>query len=254
MVAGKVAVVTGGASGIGRAIARRFAAADAHVVIGDVQADLGLATAEQFGCHFVHADLGRRQDCRLLIEETVDTHGGLHILVNNAGFQHIDPIERFPEATWQRMMDVMLTAPFLLTRYAWPHMKDQRWGRVINVASIHATVASPFKSGYVTAKHALLGLTRTLALEGGEYNILAHAICPSYVRTPLVEKQIADQARTKEILEEEVVEKVMLERAAIKRLIKPEEVADVALFLCGPAASAMTGAPIMMDLGWTAGV
>jgi 3-hydroxybutyrate dehydrogenase len=254
MLDGKVAVITGGASGIGRAIARRYAADGARIVIGDMQTGAGQAVAEELDGHFVHADLRRRQDCYLLIEETVERFGTIHILVNNAGFQHIDSIEQFPEAIWNEMIAVMLTAPFLLTRYAWPHLKAQQWGRIINLASIHATVASPFKSGYVTAKHALLGLTKTIALEGAQDSILAYAICPAYVRTPLVEKQIADQASARGIRAEEVVEQVMLKRAAVKRLIEPEEVAEMATFLCGPGASTMTGASIMMDLGWTVGV
>ena len=253
MLDGKVAVITGGASGIGRAVARRFAAEGARIVIGDARADAGRAEAEELGGYFAHVDLSRREDCRRLVQEAVQSYGTVHILVNNAGFQHIDPIEDFPEAVWKQMMAVMLTAPFLLTRYAWPHLRTQQWGRIINMASIHATVASPFKSGYVTAKHALLGLTRTTALEGAKDNIFAYAICPAYVRTPLVEKQIVDQARTRGILPEEVVEQVMLERAALKRLIEPEEIAEMTVFLCSPVASTMTGAPIMMDLGWTAG-
>jgi 3-hydroxybutyrate dehydrogenase len=173
-------------------------------------------------------------------------------LVNNAGFQHVSPIEEFPEDTWDKMIAVMLTAPFLLTRYAWPAMKAQRWGRVINIASVHGMVASPFKSAYISAKHGLLGLTRTAALEGGAHGITVNAICPAYVRTPLVDNQIADQARTRGLSPGEVIEKVMLEPAAVKRLIEPEEVADFAAYLCGPTGAVFTGAALTMDLGWTA--
>ena len=248
----KVAVVTGGASGIGRAIAERFAADGAQVVIGDVQAQAGSAVAQRLGGLFVEADLSRRADCQLLIDRAVEEFGTVHILVNNAGFQHIDPIEEFPEDTWDEMLAVMLTAPFLLTKYVWLKMKAQGWGRVINIDSIHGLVASPAKVAYITAKHGLIGLTRTAALEGGAYGITVNGICPAYVRTPLVENQIADQARTRGIPPEEVVEKVMLEPAAVKRLIEPEEVADLAAYLCSEAAGVITGAALTIDLGWTA--
>lgn len=249
---GKVAVVTGAASGIGLAIAERFAADGAQVVIGDLQAGAGRAAARRLGGLFVESDLGCRADCRALIDAALEAFGTVHILVNNAGFQHIDAIEDFPEDTWDRMIAVMLTAPFLLTKYVWPAMKAQRWGRVIQIDSIHGLVASPFKSGYVSAKHGLIGLTRTSALEGGAYGITVNAVCPAYVRTPLVENQVADQAHTRGISAEEVVEKVMLEPAAIKRLIEPEEVADLVAYLCSEVGGVITGAAWAMDLGWTA--
>jgi 3-hydroxybutyrate dehydrogenase len=176
----------------------------------------------------------------------------VHILVNNAGFQNVETIEAFPEDVWDRMQAVMLTAPFLLTKYVWPAMRGQRWGRIINLSSIHGLVASPNKVAYISAKHGLVGLTKTAALEGGAYGITANAICPAYVRTPLVDKQIADQARTRGIPAEEVIEKIMLEPAAVKRLIEPAEVADFAAYLCGESAGVITGAALTMDLGWTA--
>ncbi|MDQ1300955.1 MAG: 3-hydroxybutyrate dehydrogenase, partial [Chloroflexota bacterium] len=179
--------------------------------------------------------------------------GAVHILVNNAGFQSIHPIPDFPEDTWDRMIALMLSAPFLLTKYAWPHLQAQRWGRIINMGSVHSLRASPFKAGYISAKHGLAGLTRAIAREGGPYGIHAHLICPGYVRTPLVEKQIADQARTRGIPADQVVEQVMTAPNAIKRLIEPHEIAAVVRFLCSDEAAAMTGAIVPVDLGWTAG-
>jgi len=223
-----------------------------QVVIADRAEETGEEIARQIGGCFVSCDLSQREDCRALIERVVQGFGSVHILINNAGFQHVSPIETFPEDTWETMLSVMLTAPFLLTRYVWPAMQGQQWGRVVNIASIHGHVASPYKSGYVTAKHGLIGLTKTAALEGAGFGITVNAVCPAYVRTPLVERQIADQARTRGISEEDVVERVMLEPAAVKRLIEPEEVAGVTAFLCSDAAGAVTGAAWNIDLGWTA--
>ncbi|MCB0211141.1 MAG: SDR family NAD(P)-dependent oxidoreductase, partial [Anaerolineae bacterium] len=174
----KVAVVTGGASGIGLAIAERFAGDGGKVVISDINAQAGQATADRLDGLFVQGDLSQRADCRRLIDRTLETFGTVHILVNNAGFQNIDPIEDFSEDKWDTMIALMLTAPFLLTRYAWPSMKEQGWGRIINMSSIHGVVASPFKAGYISAKHGLIGLTRTTALEGGPHGITVNAICP----------------------------------------------------------------------------
>ena len=248
----RVAIVTGGASGIGRAVAEALAGSGDKVVIADLNEADGKKFADTIRGHFVKADLSRRADCKQLVDETLAHYGGVHILVNNAGFQHIDPIEVFPEDTWDKMLAVMLTAPFLLTKYVWLSMKTHGWGRIVNISSIHGRVASPFKSAYITAKHGLIGFTRTAALEGGEHGITVNAICPAYVRTPLVESQIADQARTRGISIEDVVEKVMLEPAAVKRLITPEEVASLIIYLCSDAAGAITGADWAIDLGWTA--
>lgn len=249
----RVAVVTGGASGIGLAIAEKFAALGARVVIGDVQADAGNAAAARLGGMFVEGDLSLRVDCKALIEKAGAQFGTVHILVNCAGFQYIAPLDEFDEDKWDRMHALMLTAPFLLTRYAWPAMKAQRWGRIINLGSVLSVRGVAFKAGYVSVKHGLLGLTRTTALEGGPFNITAHAICPAYVRTPLMQNQIAAQARTRGISEAEVIDKVMLSGTAVKRLIEPAEVASMAAFLCREEAVATTGSPIMMDMGTTAG-
>ena len=248
----KVALVTGAASGIGLACAERLARDGCDVLLADLNEQAGAAHAQRLNAGFVRADLSTRAGCRDLVDEALRRHGTVHILVNNAGFQHVAPIEEFPEEQWERMIGLMLTAPFLLTRYCWPAMKRQRWGRVINIASIHALVASPFKAAYISAKHGLVGLTRTTALEGGEHGITANAICPAYVRTPLVDSQIEDQAKANRLSPQEVVEKVMLAPAAVKRLIEPSEVADFCAYLCSEPAGVITGAALAMDLGWTA--
>ena len=248
----RIAIVTGGASGIGKAVAEALADSGDRVVVADLNEAAGKEFADTIGGYFVEADLSQREDCKRIVDETLSHYGGVHILINNAGFQHIDPIEVFPEDTWDKMLAVMLTAPFLLTKYVWGTMKTRGWGRIVNISSIHGRVASPFKSAYITAKHGLIGFTRTAALEGGENGITVNAICPAYVRTPLVESQIADQARTRGISIEDVVEQVMLEPAAVKRLITPEEVAALVVYLCSDIAGAITGVDWAIDLGWTA--
>ena len=250
---GRIAIVTGAARGIGRAIATRLAADGASLVIADIQREAGEAVARDLNGLFLETDLSHRDACRNLVERTVEAFGTVHILVNNAGFQHIDPIDEFPEDVWDKMVAVMLTAPFLLTRYSWPFMREQGWGRIINIASVAALRAHPFKSGYVSVKHGLLGLTRTAALEGGPHGITVHAVCPTWVQTPLVENQIADQARTRGIPAEEVIDKVMVASTAIQRMLAPEEVAAVVRFLCSDEAAGMTGSPVMIDGGVVAG-
>jgi len=248
----KIAVVTGAASGLGLAVAERLAAGGAKIVVCDINAEGGKAVAARLDGIFVQGDMSKRADCRNLVDQALAACGTVHILVNNAGFQHVETIEAFPEDVWDKMQAVMLTAPFLLTRYVWPAMKKQRWGRIVNISSIHGLVASPNKSSYVSAKHGLVGFTKATALEGGAFGITANAICPAYVRTPLVDKQIADQARTLGISPEDVIQKVMLEPAAVKRLIEPAEVAEFAAYLCSESAGVITGAALTMDLGWTA--
>ncbi len=248
----KIALVTGGASGIGLACAERLAADGMKVVIADLNEATGTDHAKRLGGDFVRADLGSRQGCKDLADEALRRHGTVHVLVNNAGFQHVSPIEDFPEEQWEKMIYLMLTAPFLLTRYVWPSMKKQKWGRVVNMGSIHALIASPFKVGYIAAKHGLVGLTRTAALEGGEFGITVNAVCPAYVRTPLVDNQIAAQAKANNLSEEDVIQKIMLAPAAVKRLIEPAEVAGLVSYLCSDAAATITGSAMTMDLGWTA--
>jgi len=248
----RVAIVTGGASGIGRAVAQRLAAYGCRVAVVDLNADPAAAVADAIDGLAIQADLSRRDECRRALDETVAAWGRVDILVNNAGFQHIAPIVDFPEEAWERLLAVMLTAPFLLTKYVWPYMAEGHWGRIVNISSIHGKVASPFKAGYISAKHGLIGLTRAAALEGGGVGITVNAICPAYVRTPLVENQIADQARTRGISVDEVVSQVMLEPTAVKRLIEPAEIASLVAYLCSEAAAVVTGAAWDIDLGWMA--
>ncbi|MCI0570439.1 MAG: 3-hydroxybutyrate dehydrogenase [Myxococcaceae bacterium] len=249
---GKCAVVTGAASGIGRAVAEDLVARGARVLMADLREPEPSPALPAQRALFQRADISSREDCRALVERAKSEWGRLDILVNNAGLQHVSPVEEFPEDTWEQMVRVMLVGPFLLTRYALPLMYARRWGRIINVSSLHGLVASPFKSAYVSAKHGLMGLTKTVALEAGDKGVTVNAVCPSYVRTPLVEKQIAEQARTHGIPEAEVVERIMLAPAAVKRLLEPSEVAAYVAFLCSEAAGGITGAAQVMDCGWTA--
>lgn len=248
---GKVALVTGAGSGIGKAIAERFAREGATVIVNDF-AEAGREVAKDIGGVFLQADLSDRNSVRDLAREAESVRGRVDVLVNNAGFQHVSPVEDFPEDVWVKMIQVMLVAPFQLTKYLVPGMKKRGWGRIVNISSLHGVVASPFKTAYISAKHGLLGLTKTVALEVAAQGITVNAICPAYVRTPLVEKQIEAQAKTHGIGPDEVVQRIMLEPAAIKRLIEPEEVAEFALFLASDRAGSMTGAAHLMDLGWTA--
>jgi 3-hydroxybutyrate dehydrogenase len=196
--------------------------------------------------------MSSRDDCRAIVERARREWGGVDILVNNAGLQHVAPVEEFPEDRWEYLVRVMLVGAFLLTKYALPDMYRKRWGRIVNISSLHGLVASPYKSAYVSAKHGLMGLTKTVALEAADKGVTVNAVCPSYVRTPLVEKQIADQARVNRMSESDVIEKVMLAPAAIKRLLEPSEVAAYVAFLCSDEASGITGSAQLIDMGWTA--
>jgi 3-hydroxybutyrate dehydrogenase len=250
---GKVAIVTGAASGIGLAIAQNFAQHGIRVTLSDIDVDGGRAAASELaGARFQMANMANAEDIQGLVNDTIAAEGRVDILVNNAGIQYVAPITEFPEAKWRQIIEIMLTAPFLLTKAVLPSMYASRWGRIINIASVHSLRASAFKSAYVAAKHGLLGLTRVTALEAAEHGVTCNAICPSYVRTALVEKQIADQARVHGIPESEVVEKIMVTEGAIRRLLEPEEVAQLVTYLCTDAASGITGSAQMIDCGWTA--
>ena len=242
---GRRALITGGASGIGRACAVRLAAAGADVVVVDRDAEAAEAVADAVRGTAVAVDLSDL-DAVDALDLAVD------VVVNNAGLQHVAPLQEFPVDRFSYILRLMLEAPFRLVRGALPHMYGQGWGRVINISSVHGLRASPFKSAYVTAKHGLEGLSKVIALEGAEHGVTSNCVNPAYVRTPLVEGQIADQARAHGLSEDEVVEKVMLAPAAVKRLIEPEEVAEAVAFLCCPAAASITGTSLVMDGGWSA--
>ena len=252
MVKGKICIVTGGGSGIGLSVAESFAKEGATVVLAARTREKLKAAAEQFGCDYYAADLSERESNKQLVDYTLEKYGKVDVLINVAGIQHVCPIADFPEDQWDFMIRLMLTSPFLLTKYVWPSMKEQGWGRIINVNSIHGLVASEFKAAYVSAKHGLVGLTKTAGLEGGPLGITVNSICPAYVRTPLVDNQIDDQARSHGISRDEVIEKIMLQKSAIKKIIEPEDIADIAKFLCGNAAQFITGTTITVDGGWTA--
>jgi len=245
-LSGRAALVTGAASGIGRAIATRLIDEGAEVLSVDLHPDPAGP-----GVGF-EADLRGEDANAACVAAAIECFGRLDIVVAGAGVQHVAPVAEFPVERWRTIIDLMLTSPFLLARAAWPALRESGEGRYIAIASAHALVASPYKSAYVSAKHGLLGLVKTLALEGAGDGIAATAVCPGYVRTPLVEAQIADQAAAHGVPEDEVLESVILAPQAVKTLIEPEEVADVVAFLAGPRGRSFTGVPVTMDQGWTA--
>ena len=252
MLENKIAIVTGAASGIGLAIAETFVKDGAKVVMADINEAKLNEEAARLGGVACKTDLSKQADCKALVDFTLEKYGRVDILVNVAGLQHVCPIEEFPEDKWNFMMNIMLNAPFYLTKYVWPSMKENGWGRIINMNSIHGLIASEFKSCYVTAKHGLSGLTKAGAVEGGKYGITVNSICPAYVRTPLVDGQIAAQAKTHGITEEAVVQDIMLAKAFVKQLIEPSTIGEVAMFLCSDAGKHITGSLMTIDGGWTA--
>jgi 3-hydroxybutyrate dehydrogenase len=242
----RAALVTGAASGIGRAIAERLVADGMQVLAVDLEPDDG-------GPGDPHAaDLTTREGNLGAVEAALERFGRLDAVIPNAGFQHVSPVAEFPEDRWDAILALLLTSPFLLARYAWEALDESGAGRYVAIASVHGLVASPYKSAYISAKHGVIGLVKTLALEGADRGITATAVCPAFVRTPLVEGQIADQAKAHGLAEDRVIEEVIVAPHAVKRLIEPEEVAGVVSFLLGPEGRAFSGAPVTMDLGWTA--
>jgi 3-hydroxybutyrate dehydrogenase len=245
-LAGRTALVTGAASGIGAAVARRMATDGATVLAVDLDAEGAKALAREVaGVEPVACDLSDLHAVDALPAE-------VDVLVNNAGLQHVAAVHEFDPERFSLILRIMVEAPFRLARRTLPHMYERGWGRVVNVSSVHGLRASPFKSAYVTAKHGLEGLSKVIALEGAEHGVTSNCVNPAYVRTPLVEKQIADQARTHGIGEDEVVEKIMLAPVALKRLVEPDEVAELVAVLYGPASASITGTSLSMDGAWTA--
>jgi 3-hydroxybutyrate dehydrogenase len=242
---GRRALITGGASGIGRACAVRLAEAGAEVVVVDRDAEAAKAVAAEVAGTAVAVDLSDL-DAVDALDLAVD------ILVNNAGLQHVAPLHEFPVDRFSYILRLMLEAPFRLVRGALPHMYERGWGRVVNISSVHGLRASPYNSAYVTAKHGLEGLSKVIALEGAEHGVTSNCVNPAYVRTPLVEGQIADQAKAHGLSEDQVVAQVMLAPAAVKRLIEPAEVAEAVAWLCSPSAASVTGTSLVMDGGWSA--
>jgi len=258
MLNGKTAIVTGSTSGIGLAIAKSLGDAGANVMfngLGDLSAmeaaRKSLEAERKIKTAYNNSDLSKPAEVRRMVQETYQAFGAVDILVNNAGIQHVAPVEDFPDEKWDAIIAINLSSAFHACKASFAGMKKQKWGRIINICSAHGLRASPFKVAYVAAKHGIMGLTKTLALEGAEFDIRVNAICPGYVWTPLVEKQIPDTAKTKGITEEQA-KRDLLDRQATKEFVTVEEIAGTALFLCSPAANQITGTEISVDGGWTA--
>ena len=255
----KVAVVTGSTSGIGLGIAKKFAENNAQIIINgfatpeivaEVTAELKTLGAEKVFYH--NADLSKPEEIKNMFDAVIEQFGRIDILVNNAGIQYVSPIDEFPAEKWEAIMRIDLIASFYTIKYAVASMKKSGGGRIVNIASAHAFVASPYKSAYVAAKHGLAGLTKTVALEVAEQNITVNAICPGYVKTPLVLGQVANTAKARGISEDDVIKKVLLTAQATKRFVEVEEIAALAAFLCSKEAASITGACLSIDGGWTA--
>jgi 3-hydroxybutyrate dehydrogenase len=258
MLADRSAIVTGSTSGIGLGLARAFAREGADVMLnglgGVAEIEATRAAMErEYGVrvHYSNADMSRPDQIRTLAEQATEAFGKVDIVVNNAGIQHVAPIESFADEKWDAVLAINLTSAFHLIKAVVPQMKARRWGRIINIASAHGLTASPFKSAYVAAKHGMVGLSKTVAIELAESGITCNTICPGYVKTPLVEQQIADQAKAHGISPEQVVREVMLSHQARKEFVRVDELAALAVFLASDAAASMTAAAIPMDGGWT---
>ncbi len=257
-LAGKTAIVTGSTSGIGLGIARGFADAGINIVMNglgdldDIEHHREDIAARNVVCVYDPADMSKPDEVVAMVERTVATFGSVDIVVNNAGIQTVSPVEEFPPERWDLIVAINMSAAFHTTRTAVPHMKARGWGRIVNIASAHGLVASPFKAAYVTAKHGMVGFTKTVALEVAQHGITVNAICPGYVKTPLVENQIAETARVRGMTEEQVVRDVLLAAQWTKKFVTVEQLAATALFLCSDAAENITGIALPVDGGWTA--
>ncbi len=255
---GKTALITGSTSGIGLGIAKGFAAQGVNIVINGfgkedaIEKELKELEANGIKAIYNGADMTKPDEIAAMVKQAEDTFGAVDILVNNAGIQHVSPIEDFPPEKWDAIMAINLSSSFHTTRNVITKMREQGWGRIINMCSAHGLVASPYKSAYVAAKHGILGFTKTIALEVAQENITCNAICPGYVRTPLVENQIADTAKARGITEEEVINDVMLKAQWTKKFVTVEQISGLALFLCSDTAENITGTDITIDGGWTA--
>ncbi|MEQ1929969.1 MAG: 3-hydroxybutyrate dehydrogenase [Parvularculaceae bacterium] len=253
------AVVTGSTSGIGLGIATAFAAEGLNLYIngfgdGDEIETIRAGLEDKYGVKVVYhgADMSKPEEIRAMLAEAAAAMGQIDVLVNNAGIQHVAPVEEFPEDKWNAILAINLSAAFHATKALFKGMKERKFGRIVNVASAHGLVASPFKSAYVAAKHGLVGFTKTIALEGAEFGVTCNAICPGYVKTPLVEKQIADQAKARGMSETDVMQKVILEAQPTKQFVTVEQIGALAVYLTTKAASQITGAALQIDGGWVA--
>lgn len=258
-LSGRVAIVTGSTSGIGQTVAEALAKAGASIVLngfGDAAAieTLRKTIESENGVKALYsaADMSKPDSIKAMMDETIQTLGAPDVIVNNAGIQNVSPIEDFPPEKWDAIIAINLSSAFHTTRLAIPAMRKQNWGRIVNIASAHGLVASPFKSAYVAAKHGIVGLTKTVALEVAEQNISCNAICPGYVHTPLVDKQIDDQAKVHGIPRDQVIKDVILKAQPNKRFVTTEQIAALTLFLCSEVGSSINGAALAMDGGWVA--
>jgi len=259
MLNGKTALVTGSTSGIGLGIARAYASQGANIVLNGFgnaaeieQIRAKMASEHGVTVRYDAADMSKPEAIESMMGNAIEIFGGIDILVNNAGIQHVAPVDEFPVSKWEQILAINLSASFHTIRLALPRMKARQWGRIVNIASAHALVASPYKSAYVAAKHGIAGLTKTVALEVAQQGITMNAICPGYVWTPLVEKQIPDTAKARGLTEQQVINDVLLHAQPTKKFVQVDEIASLALFLASDAAASLTGAIIPVDGGWTA--
>lgn len=253
----KTVLITGSTSGIGLGIANQFAKEGYNIMFHGLETN-GLDIANEVGkkynvnVAFSNANLLQSKSIEQLVNDTIKTFGELHVLVNNAGIQFVSPIEEFPNSKYENIIAINMNAVFYASKAAWKQMKKQKFGRIINVSSVHGIRASEFKSAYVTAKHGVIGMTKVLALEGASFNITCNAICPGYVKTPLVEGQIKDQAKAHNMTEDEVVEKVMLKKQAVKQFVPLDAISDMAILLAKDSSTTITGTSFVLDGGWSA--